>query len=266
MVNDAATSPPRPPTRRVVLLGASNLTLGFSTAVESARLAWGQPLEILAAIGHGRSYGLTTRVLGRELPGIVHCGIWQALQARPPLPTAVLVTDIGNDLIYGCRVNLVVRWLETCLARLKGKADRLVVTRLPIEAVFRAPEWRIHLLTSLFFPSLRMNHDETLAQAFELDDRLLRYADRFGAYVVQPESSWYTWDPIHIARRHRPAAWHKYMTCWADGQPRPQATGSARRWYQLQRARPLIWKRFGRLYHRQQPAVELADGTTISLF
>ncbi len=254
------------PARRVVILGASNVTLGLSTVVETARQAWGQPLEILAAIGHGRSYGMTTHMLGRGLPGIVQCGLWKELENRPPLPTAALITDIGNDIIYGCSLGPIAKWLETCLQRLAGQVERLVVSRLPIEVVAAVPEWKIRLLTSLIFPSSRLNHNDALNKALELDEQLLTYANRFGAYVVQPESTWYGWDPIHIARRHRPAAWRKYMTCWSNGQPPNHVTPSMRRSIALQRARPLNWTRFGVERHRSQPSVQLADGTTISLF
>lgn len=254
------------PQRRVVILGASNVTLGLSTVVETACQAWGRPLEIMAAIGHGRSYGLTTRVLGRGLPGIVHCGLWEALDERPALPTAALVTDIGNDIIYGCRVGPITRWLETCLQRLSQRVERLVITRLPVDVVSAVPEWKIRLLTSLIFPSSRLNHEEGLLRALELDEKLLEYANRFGAYIVQPESRWYTWDPIHIARRHRPAAWQKYMTCWTGGESTRSASSSLLRWLRLQRARPLSWTRFGLKRHRVQPTVQLRDGTTISLF
>ena len=77
------------PVRRVVLLGASNLTRGISTVVATAQRVWGQPLEVLAALGHGRSYGIESRVLGRRLPGILNSGLWEALDRSPASPTAV---------------------------------------------------------------------------------------------------------------------------------------------------------------------------------
>ncbi len=254
------------PARRVVILGASNVTLGLSTVVETARLAWGQPLDVMAAIGLGRSYGMPTNVLGRGLPGIVQCELWDEWDRRARLPTAALVTDIGNDILYGCSVGPIVRWLETCLERLADRVERLVITRLPIDVVAAVPEWKMRLLTSLLFPSSRITRDGALAKALELDQQLLEYANRFGAYVVQPEWQWYTWDPIHVARRHRATAWRKYMTCWANGQPPNSATPSLRRWLTLQRARPFSWKRFGIERQRNQPTVQLADGTTVSLF
>ncbi|MEO8496406.1 MAG: hypothetical protein ABI614_15165, partial [Planctomycetota bacterium] len=51
------------PNRRVVLLGASNIARSLSIVFDSARNAWGNPLDIIAATGHGRSYGMSSRVL-----------------------------------------------------------------------------------------------------------------------------------------------------------------------------------------------------------
>jgi len=62
------------PSRRVVFLGASNVVRAISTIVETAELSWGLPLDVLAACGHGRSYGRTSCVLGRSLPGSCSAG------------------------------------------------------------------------------------------------------------------------------------------------------------------------------------------------
>ena len=195
-----ATGAPPQPTRRVVLLGASNVTNGLSTVVATACQAWGSPLDILAAIGHGRSYGATSSVLGRSLPGILQCGLWEDLQQRPPLPTAALVTDIGNDLVYGHDVDVILRWLETCLERLHRLVDRLVITRLPLASIAQTPDWQKRLLISLIFPGSRIDPVQTLVKAHELDRQLVAFASRYRAYVVQPDRAWYGWDPIHISR------------------------------------------------------------------
>ena len=60
----------------------------------------GVPLDILAALGHGRSYGSLSNVSGRVLPGITTCGLWERWENSPALPTRALLTDIGNDLFY----------------------------------------------------------------------------------------------------------------------------------------------------------------------
>jgi FixJ family two-component response regulator len=63
----------------------------LSTVIETARLTWREPVEIMAAIGHGRSYGQNSVVFGRKISGIFPCALWQDLQNRPSLPTAALI-------------------------------------------------------------------------------------------------------------------------------------------------------------------------------
>lgn len=134
------------------MLGASNLVRGLSTVIETAQIACGQRLEVLAVLGHGRSYGMESSVLGRTLPGIVSCGLWEVLQ-RQPSPTAmVLVTDIGNDLLYGVSVDQIANWLDTCFARLAPLSTRTVVTTLPIESLRKISKSRYRLMRSFFSP------------------------------------------------------------------------------------------------------------------
>ena len=64
-----------PDVARAVALGASNLTRGFRTVVSAARAAWGPEVQVLAALGHGRSYGAPSRVPFRTLPGILESGL-----------------------------------------------------------------------------------------------------------------------------------------------------------------------------------------------
>ena len=154
---------------------------------------------------------------GTRTPGIVQCGLWEELENRPPLPTAALVTDIGNDIIYGCSVGPITRWLETCLQRLADQVERLVVTRLPIDVVSDGSRVENSFTNFASLPRLSPQPRGCAASKHSnWTNNCSQYANRFGAYVVQPDSRWYTWDPIHIARRHRPAAWQKYMTCWSQ--------------------------------------------------
>ncbi len=104
--------------RRVVLLGASNLTRGVSTVIETAAAYWGRPLEVFAALGHGRSYGAASSVMGRELPGIVQCGLWEDLRRQGAAATAALITDVGNDLLYGAPPEVIADWVQQCAERL----------------------------------------------------------------------------------------------------------------------------------------------------
>ncbi len=255
-----------PPFRRVIVLGASNATRGLPSLIGTAQRAWGTPLEFVAAIGHGRSYGVTTRVLGRALPGILECRLWEELAQRPPAPTAALLTDIGNDLLFGTEVSVILNWLRNCLERLQPIVDRLVITRLPLASIDRCSDWHLRLLVSLLFPNSRIPLPEARARAIELDRQLISFASQYHAYVVQPEPHWYGWDPIHVTRAQRPSAWQKYLLPWTDGQPVAPASLSRERALACLRARPRQWAFLRVDRERAQPCARLSDGTTLSLY
>ena len=194
------------PERRVVLLGASNLTKGISTVLETASRLWGRPLAVFGALGHGRSYGRTSSILGRQLPGILECGLWDDLARWPTVPTAALVTDIGNDLLYEAAVADIAAWVRACLDRLAAIDARTVVTLLPVENIAGLSHARFKFMRTIFFPHSRITLAEVSRRAFELNDWVRRMAAERGFATVPHRPVWYGFDPIHIRLRHRSAA------------------------------------------------------------
>ncbi len=144
----------REPTLRAVLLGASNLRISLPLVLDRVRLRAGGPVEALTACGHGRSYGAWSRFLFvRHLPGIAGCGLWKEIRERPPLPTLALVTDAGNDLLYGARVEEVAGWVELCLDRLAAQEKtEIVITLLPLARLERLSGPQVRLAATLLFP------------------------------------------------------------------------------------------------------------------
>src|SRR5688572_31021942 len=112
----------REPALRAILLGASNLKISLPPLLAGLRRRAGGPVEAFIACGHGRSYGAWSRFLFvRRLPGIAGCGLWPALEASPPLRNVrrvALLTDAGNDLVYGASPEEIAGWIGTCLDRL----------------------------------------------------------------------------------------------------------------------------------------------------
>ena len=255
------------PTARVVLLGASNLTRGISTAIETARLILGARLEVSAAMGHGRSYGMRSRVLVRSLPGIVECGLWDALAGGDSaLPTYALITDVGNDILYGAEPERIVEWVARCIDRLGKHHARIIVTHLPMGSIVGLPRWKYHVVRTVLFPGCRITHEQALARAGELDCRLRGLIADYEICPVEMDRAWYGFDPIHIRMRFWPQAWGRILGGWND-QARPIAAGnSLRRWATLRRAMPERWWLMGMDRHTPQPAARLPDDTTVSLF
>lgn len=205
---------------RVVALGASNLTRGLHALVCAARRAWGPDTRFLAALGHGRSYGRASRVLVRGLPGILECGLWRSLAAARAEPTRALITDVGNDILYGQPPAQVLAWVETCVERLQQVTSEITLTDLPLHGIRGLTPSRYLFFRTLFAPSCRLTLDETRRRAERVADGLAEIADRRSLRLVRLRPEWYGLDPIHFRRAVRAAAWREIAGC-----PEPEAPG-----------------------------------------
>jgi hypothetical protein len=193
---------------RVVALGASNLTRGFQTVVSSARVAWGPGVEVVAALGHGRSYGADSRFLVRRLPGILASGLWRNLETAAPLPTRALVTDVGNDILYGFPVEQIVGWVDEALLRLQRYTGDIVLTDLPMASARRLSRAKFRAFTAVVVPACRLSLDQVLERAERVNAGLAALGAQRGVRLFRLDPSWYGFDPIHI----RPALWR---TAWS---------------------------------------------------
>jgi hypothetical protein len=186
-----------------VALGASNLTRGFHTVVSTARETWGRDVEVLAALGHGRSYGAQSRVLGRALPGILESGLWRELESRPQVVTRGLVTDVGNDIFYGFPPEQVLAWVAEAIVRLRRFTTDITVTDLPLANAQRMSDAGFVVFRSILVPSCHLSLTEVRARAERVNAGLVELAATHGATLFRLKPEWYGIDPIHI----RPSLW-----------------------------------------------------------
>jgi hypothetical protein len=252
---------PREPGLRVVLLGASNLKIGFPRVLSHLRGAG--PVEILAALGHGRSYGTWSRLAWvRLLPGIVQCGLWEELERRPRLPAVALVTDVGNDLLYGASVPAIAGWVGTCLERLARQEAEIIVSLLPLSTLEKVSPVRYHLVRQILFPGRRAAPwSALLDSARELNERLRRLGLEHGARLVEPSPSWYGIDPIHVRRSMRSQAWNQMLD--HPLLPREgQRAGGGR----LPLFGSAELRLFGVPLRNPQPVCRFKDGSTVALY
>jgi hypothetical protein len=252
--------------RRAVVLGASNVIRNLSTVVETARRAAGEPLDLLIAAGHGRSYGMANRVLGFSVPGIIHCGLWSALEERPAAPMTALITDIGNDILYGASPEMILAWLELCLSKLAPRCERIVITELPMQGVRDLQPLRFRIARTISFPRCRLSLQEVSSRASCLNSGLKALAEKFNATLAQPSPAWYGFDPIHFRRAHALAAWQTYFAPWSAAPESLRAQGSYLNWLRwrtqrFHRQRFLRWET-----ERAQPIARDAQGNTLSLY
>jgi len=188
---------------RVIALGASNLTRGFQTVVSTARAAWGPDVEVVAALGHGRSYGGPSRLVIRTLPGILESGLWRHLESLSAVPTRALVTDVGNDILYGFSATQTLAWAAEAVERLQKVTKDIVLTDLPLAGIRHLSKAKFLAFRSILVPSCRLSLREVQQSAEQVNDGLAAIAAARSIQFFRLNPEWYGFDPIHI----RPSQW-----------------------------------------------------------
>jgi hypothetical protein len=200
-----------------VALGASNLTRGLHHLVSAARAAWGPDVHILAALGHGRSYGASSSFVVRTLPAILACGLWRELESRPALPTRALVTDVGNDILYGYSAEQTLEWVHEAVERLQRVTGDIVLTDLPLDSVRRLSRAKFVAFRSMLVPSCRLSLAQVTEAAERVTAGLADLAASHGVRFLRLNPAWYGFDPIHIRPSCWRPAWQEILGCAARG-------------------------------------------------
>jgi hypothetical protein len=250
---------------RLVALGASNLTRGFPTVVSTARAAWGRDVEILAALGHGRSYGARSRVAFRALPGILESGLWSELASRPAAATRALVTDVGNDILYGFSAAQVLDWVEEALERLARVTTEIAVTGLPLASIRRLSNRKFLVFRTVLVPSCRLSLGQVVERSEVVSAGLARLAGEREARFVAADPAWYGFDPVHVRRAMWRSAWPHVLGAPPATQatPAPRSSVEGLRLYLMAPERRWI---FGREQVTPQAGRALREGGRVWLF
>jgi hypothetical protein len=197
--------------QRLVALGASNLTRGLRTVVDVARQRWGPDVEVLAALGLGRSYGEPSRVFIRTLPGILESGLWAELDRLPPADTRAVISDVGNDILYGSSPERIAGWIEACIGRLKRHGANIVVTDLPLHSIRTISPAKFVAFRTFLWPQCRLSHAEVLARAEAVIAGLEALAATHQVQFFHLRPEWYGFDPVHFRPRMWAPAWREII-------------------------------------------------------
>lgn len=248
---------------RVVALGASNLTRGFQTVVSSARSAWGPDVEVLAALGHGRSYGVPSRIIVRTLPGILKSGLWAELERRPPTATRGLVTDVGNDILYGFSVERTLGWVEEALVRLGGMTKDIVLTDLPLASIHRLSNLKFLAFRSILVPSCRLSLSQVIDRSERVNEGLEKLSAAHDTKLVRLDPDWYGFDPIHVRPSLWRSAWQQILGVQPQAKPELGSTSESVKLYFLRPERRWM---FGVEQFTPQSGVALRSGGQVWLY
>lgn len=205
--------------RTVLLFGASNLTLGWSSVVGQLSQRFAAPIDLHCFLGMGRSWLKPSRYGFRVLPGILNCDFWTVpVTGRT---ASVLLTDAGNDIVYGFSAGQIAAALQETIERLRHRwcDAEIVITRPPMASLRSLSRFRFRIARTLLFPGSQLTLESAVGEAEQLDQEILQLGEEVGLTVVEPQSHWYGLDPIHIRRTCRDTAFQTMFSHWYSGNP-----------------------------------------------
>ncbi|MBU6221130.1 MAG: hypothetical protein KGR24_00085 [Planctomycetes bacterium] len=204
--------------RSIVVLGASNVSRGLARLVSTVRVRTGAPGELFVAAGHGRAYGVSSRVGLRRLPSILGSGLWRALVRERAAQPLGLLTDVGNELLYGLGVAAVAGGVREAARRLADRGATLAITGLPLASIALVGRVRYRLLRTLYVPGCLLSLAEIHDATRWLDDELRAIAADTGATFLEQPADWYGLDALHVKRSRLDDLWADVGDAW--GLPR----------------------------------------------
>jgi hypothetical protein len=176
------------------------------------------------------------------------------------VPTRALVTDVGNDIVYGVPAEQILGWVDDALARLAAISDDVALTNLPMDSLRRLSPAKFRAVRSVFFPSCRLSLDAMLATAEGVNAGLEAMARARRVRFVALQPSWYGFDPIHI----RPALWRDaWQEILGAAHPVRRSRVEAVRLYAMRPERQWL---FGVEQRRAQEGARLRRGGRVWLY
>lgn len=262
----------------VVALGASNLSRGLSRLLQASRCCSSSAFDLVVAAGHGRSYGANSRIWNRNLPSILESGLWRSIDKMlrrdvfGNSPRLAVITDIGNDLLYGFSIEQIATWLEEVIHRLHLQQFNIVITKLPIESIQSVGPRRFRLLKTFFVPGCRQSLEEIKEQSRQMNNSIVRLAKKYQLSIIEQPGFWYGLDAIHIRRSCLDDLWQRVVECWPvcthDSETR-QGTAqwsTWKEWFRIGAASAEVRSLAGVMLFTPQPVFQLGDTTRVFLY
>jgi hypothetical protein len=136
-----------------VLLGASNLARGYSAFTHhiSKNIS---AVEFLNALGPGRGYCVRGGLFNFTYSSISACRVMESTKvfSECGFRIAVLLTDIGNDIMYGVPESSLIEHLDTLIEKSLQMNAEVFLTAIHVNVSEDMGKTLFKLLKSIFYP------------------------------------------------------------------------------------------------------------------
>ena len=146
-----------------IFLGASNLARSFYGLKRCiGRCIFPRPASFVHAMGPGRGYVSRGGILNAIYSPILSCGILEAVRNKKIKDQSVvaLITDIGNDIMYGVSSEKIINGLQYLLNALGEFKTNIFITSIPVDLENDISELHFHIIRQIYFPKSPVKYSQ----------------------------------------------------------------------------------------------------------
>ncbi len=120
-------------------------------------------IEFLNALGPGRGFCARGGMFNFTYPPIQDCRVLEAAERKSQngQRIAVLITDIGNDLMYGVSANTLIESLDGMVDRVLQWDAEIFLTSIHVDLKKDVSPTTFFILKSFFYPGSSITYEET---------------------------------------------------------------------------------------------------------
>jgi len=144
-----------------LFMGASNLARGYALLTRYISKCLGsQNVEFLNALGPGRGFCEKGGMFNFIYPPIQDCLIVEEAEKKAKNPRVVLLTDLGNDLMYGVTADALIECLDMLIDRMLKWNAEIFITSIHINIKKNVSRRIFYILRFIFYPRSKINFEE----------------------------------------------------------------------------------------------------------
>ena len=194
-----------------VLLGASNLARGYSALIRHIPRNISSS-EFLNALGPGRGYCARGGLLNFTYSPIGECGVMKSAKvyAERGFRMAVLLTDIGNDIMYGVPESTLIESLDTLIEKSLKMNAEVFMTSIHVDVSKDMGKTSFKLLKSIFYPNSPVTFDQADSAVKKLNHYLVEKSlQNERVHLVNGLGAFCGLDKIHYGLFKSHLAWSR---------------------------------------------------------
>ena len=192
-----------------IFLGASNLARSFhglKYCIE--RCIFPRPASFVHAMGPGRGYVSRGGILNAIYSPILNCGILEAVRNKKIKDQSVvaLITDIGNDIMYGVSSEKIINGLQYLLNALGEFKTNIFITSIPVDLENDISELHFHIIRQIYFPKSPVKYSQASNNIKAINKFILQSSNK-KITVINDMKQFCGIDKIHYSIFKSQSAW-----------------------------------------------------------